>query len=198
MEETVEIILKNFPPNRKENLVPILQSVQSQNGFLSDESLQRVGKYLNIPINKIYGVATFYDQFRFKPDSKKPQEIKRTITPVMLSSADKSFLLEKVMKNMADEFRKEDQEKLLFLRREKVTRPLIFIGTGSCGLNSGADQTLEAINKYILANNLNIDILQVGCIGLCSEEPIMDIQLPGKSRISFKQVTSEILYSIKP
>jgi NADH:ubiquinone oxidoreductase subunit F (NADH-binding)/NADH:ubiquinone oxidoreductase subunit E/Pyruvate/2-oxoacid:ferredoxin oxidoreductase delta subunit len=191
MEETVEIILKNFPPNRKENLVPILQSVQSQNGFLSDESLQRIGKYLNIPINKIYGVATFYDQFRFKPDSKKPQEIKRTVTPVMLSSADKSFLLEKVMKNMADEFRKEDQEKLLFLRREKVTRPIIFIGTGSCGLNSGADQTLEAINKYILTNNVNVDILQVGCIGLCSEEPIMDIQLPGKSRISFKQVTSE-------
>jgi NADH:ubiquinone oxidoreductase subunit F (NADH-binding)/NADH:ubiquinone oxidoreductase subunit E/Pyruvate/2-oxoacid:ferredoxin oxidoreductase delta subunit len=192
MEETIESILKNFPPNRKENLVPILQSIQSQNGFLSDASLQKVGKYLNVPINKIFGVATFYDQFRFKPDREKQPEIKRkVINPLILSSAEKSFLLEKIMKNMADDVRKEDQENLLILRKEKVTRPVIFIGTGSCGLGSGAEETLDAIKTFVSSNNADVEIVEVGCIGLCSEEPIMDVQLPGKSRISFKQVTAD-------
>ena len=192
MEETVESILKSFAPNRRENLVPIMQSIQSQNGFLSDTALQKVGKYLNIPINKIYGVATFYDQFRFNADKEKQTEISRkSISPLMASSATKSFLLETVLKNMADDFCKEDQEKLLFLRKEKVTRPVIFIGTGSCGLSSGADQTLEAINMFVSSNNPIADVIEVGCIGLCSEEPIMDIQMPGKARISFKQVSPE-------
>ena len=192
MEDPVESILKNFPPNRKENLVPILQSIQGLNGFLSDTSIQRVGKYLNIPSNKIYGVATFYDQFRFKPDREKQPEIKRkSMNPLILFPAEKSFLLEKVMKNMTDEFRKEDQEKLLLLRKEKVTTPVIFLGTGSCGLGAGANQTLEAINKYISGHKENANLVEVGCIGLCSEEPIMDVQLPGKARISFKQVTPE-------
>ena len=192
MEETIESILKNFPSNRKENLVPIMQSIQRENGFLSETSLQRVGRHLNIPINKIYGVATFFDQFRFKPDKEIQPEIKKWVmNPLLQSSIDISFLLEKVMTNMSDDYCKEDQEKLLILRKEKVLRPVIFIGTGSCGLSSGANQTLEAIKSFISGNNLDADIIEVGCIGLCSEEPIMDIQLPGKARISFKKVTHE-------
>jgi NADH:ubiquinone oxidoreductase subunit F (NADH-binding)/(2Fe-2S) ferredoxin len=38
---------------------------------------------------------------------------------------------------------------------------------------------------------LDVDVIQVGCIGLCAAEPLLDIQLPGKTRISFQNVNSE-------
>ncbi len=63
-------ILKKFPNRRREDLIPLLQCIQDENGFLSEEIIHTVGDYLNISINKIYGVATFYDNFRFGPLGK--------------------------------------------------------------------------------------------------------------------------------
>jgi len=65
MEETIERILKKYPAGKKETLISLLQDIQHEAGHLSDDTLHEVGRYLNIPLNKIYGVATFYDQFRF-------------------------------------------------------------------------------------------------------------------------------------
>jgi NADH:ubiquinone oxidoreductase subunit F (NADH-binding)/NADH:ubiquinone oxidoreductase subunit E/Pyruvate/2-oxoacid:ferredoxin oxidoreductase delta subunit len=192
MEQSVESILKKYPPGRKEHLVPILQSVQKHDGYLSEETLQKVGKHVGIPINKIYGVATFYDQFRFKPGGKKDLESgRRSIGIAPVPHEYKTFLLEKVLKNIGDDFRKEDNEKLLVLRKEKVTKPIIYVGTGSCGQNSGALETYQAIQHFLAENNIDADLTEVGCLGLCSEEPIVDVQLPGKARISFRNITSE-------
>jgi NADH-quinone oxidoreductase subunit E len=65
MEETIEKILRKYSVGKKENLLPLLQEIQHEAGHLSDYSIQEVSRYMNIPLNKIYGVATFYDQFRF-------------------------------------------------------------------------------------------------------------------------------------
>ena len=62
-----ESIISKYPANKKDGLIPMLQELQEQHGHLSEEMLTEVGKYLNIPANKVYGVATFYDQFRFHP-----------------------------------------------------------------------------------------------------------------------------------
>ncbi len=77
------------------------------------------------------------------------------------------------------------------LRRESVDRPVIFVGAGTCGLGAGAAQTLDAVKEWIAANKVVADIVETGCIGLCAEEPLMDVQLPGRTRISFKKVTAE-------
>ncbi len=66
-KEQLEIILSKYPENKKDGLLPILQEIQHFQGYLTDELLAMAGKYLNIPLNKVYGVATFYDQFRFHP-----------------------------------------------------------------------------------------------------------------------------------
>jgi len=77
------------------------------------------------------------------------------------------------------------------IRREKIEKPIIYIGAGTCGLGAGAGKTIESINKYLSKHAIDADLIEVGCIGLCKAEPIIDIQLPGKNRISFQHITHE-------
>ena len=63
----IEEILKEYPNAGRDSLIPILQDVQDQCGYLSREAIARIGKHLRLPASKIYGVATFYNQFRFTP-----------------------------------------------------------------------------------------------------------------------------------
>jgi (2Fe-2S) ferredoxin len=77
------------------------------------------------------------------------------------------------------------------LRREKVTRPVIFIGTGTCGLGAGAAKTVEAIRDYLKNNKIDAELVEVGCVGICSDEPIVDVLLSGRNRVSFRTVQAE-------
>ncbi|MEW5821505.1 MAG: NADH-ubiquinone oxidoreductase-F iron-sulfur binding region domain-containing protein [Cyanobacteriota bacterium] len=77
------------------------------------------------------------------------------------------------------------------LRHKDVLIPHIFVGVGTCGLGAGAGKTLTAIKEYLIERKIEAKIVEVGCIGLCYEEPIVDIQLPGYKRISFGSITSE-------
>ncbi|MFW5820994.1 MAG: NAD(P)H-dependent oxidoreductase subunit E, partial [Bacteroidota bacterium] len=72
MEKTRDIysILKEFPNINRDSLIPILQKVQDEYGYLSEESVNQIGKYLDLPTIKVYGLATFYNQFRFTPPGK--------------------------------------------------------------------------------------------------------------------------------
>jgi len=70
MKEVLDRILSNYPANKKDMLLPILQEIQRECGYLTDDILAKVGEYLNMPANKVYGVAAFYDLFRFKPQGQ--------------------------------------------------------------------------------------------------------------------------------
>jgi NADH-quinone oxidoreductase subunit E len=61
----IETILRKHPAARRDSLIPILQEVQEAQGYLSREAVIRVSRHLGLPASKIYGVATFYNQFRF-------------------------------------------------------------------------------------------------------------------------------------
>ncbi len=66
----IEEILKKYPNATRDTLVPILQDVQNVCGCLSREAVIRIGAYLRLPASSVYGVATFYNQFRFRPTGK--------------------------------------------------------------------------------------------------------------------------------
>ncbi|MGI6253531.1 MAG: NADH-quinone oxidoreductase subunit NuoE [Synergistaceae bacterium] len=51
----------------KGGLIPILQAVQDQMGYLPEEALETISRELKIPSSEIYGVATFYAQFHLSP-----------------------------------------------------------------------------------------------------------------------------------
>ena len=86
---------------------------------------------------------------------------------------------------------KEWEDRMVALRRENVQKPVVFIGTGTCGLGAGAAFTLEKIRQYLEKNAIDADIVEVGCIGLCVEEPLVDVQLPGRCRLMGKTITQD-------
>jgi NADH-quinone oxidoreductase subunit E len=69
-EDRVQAILVEFPAGRRETLIPILQKVQDVFGYLPEESLAVIGQHLGVSAAKVYGVATFYNQFRLQPVGK--------------------------------------------------------------------------------------------------------------------------------
>lgn len=69
--DALERILNKYPNTGKDSLIPVLQDIQEEFGYLSPEAVHKAGEYLNIPVNRIYSIATFYDQFRFSPRGKK-------------------------------------------------------------------------------------------------------------------------------
>jgi NADH-quinone oxidoreductase E subunit len=70
MQDLIDKILENYPGAKRGDLIPILQDVQDQAGYLTEESIIKIGRYLKLPTSKIFGIATFYNQFSFEPRGK--------------------------------------------------------------------------------------------------------------------------------
>lgn len=68
LKETGEI-LRNFS-KKKHNLIPVLQQVQAKLGYLPRQAMLEIGIYLGLAPIDVYGVVTFYNQFRLNPPGK--------------------------------------------------------------------------------------------------------------------------------
>ena len=66
----INTILEKYPKDDRSNLIALLQDVQSAYGYLPENDLRTVAEYVNLPFSTVYGVATFYNQFRLKPLGK--------------------------------------------------------------------------------------------------------------------------------
>ncbi|MEA2042937.1 MAG: NADH-quinone oxidoreductase subunit NuoF [Bacteroidota bacterium] len=108
-----------------------------------------------------------------------------------VSTKKKSFLINTILLNGHSGYTDEEKDNINILKNENNHKPIIFIGAGTCGLGAGAGETLTAVEKYISKNNIDAELIQTGCIGLCSSEPILDVKLPGHNRVSFENITEE-------
>jgi NADH:ubiquinone oxidoreductase subunit E len=70
MGSDLDIILRKYKQGKREDLIPLLQEIQDDLGYLSEEAIVKVGGFLGLSTTKIYGLATFYDRFRFLPSGK--------------------------------------------------------------------------------------------------------------------------------
>ena len=69
-EQLQETLFKEFT-GKKEEIIPLLQKAQEKEGFLSKEAMKEIAAFVGQPESRIYGVATFYAQFRFSPIGKE-------------------------------------------------------------------------------------------------------------------------------
>jgi NADH-quinone oxidoreductase subunit E len=70
MSADLDIILKKYKQGKREDLIPLLQEIQYHLGYLSEEAIVKTGSFLGLSTTKIFGLATFYDKFRFIPSGK--------------------------------------------------------------------------------------------------------------------------------
>ena len=66
MEEQLSAIFSTFE-KREDNLIPILQRVQEEFGYLPEDGMMGIAKAIGVPESRVYAVASFYAQFRFTP-----------------------------------------------------------------------------------------------------------------------------------
>jgi NADH:ubiquinone oxidoreductase subunit E len=66
VSDPVDTVLLRHSHAGRDHLIPILQEVQELSGYLSRDAVLRISSHLGLPTSKVYGVATFYNQFRFQ------------------------------------------------------------------------------------------------------------------------------------
>ena len=69
IKEKIKILFGRIE-NKTENLIPILQQIQEEFGYLPPDAMLEVARFLNIPEIDVHSVATFYNQFRLMPPGK--------------------------------------------------------------------------------------------------------------------------------
>jgi NADH:ubiquinone oxidoreductase subunit E len=69
MSEPIRSIFQNYE-RKPDQLIPILQDVQKKLGYVAAEAVTEISKYLRISENQIFGVSSFYAQFRFTPPGR--------------------------------------------------------------------------------------------------------------------------------
>jgi len=110
---------------------------------------------------------------------------------MIVQNDDLKLKLRAFLNNATSVQQKTDIDLLSLILRERVEKPVIYIGTSTCGMVAGAGKTLQTIKNYLEEKEIDAEVVEVGCIGLCSVEPVLDVQLPGRARISFQRVTAD-------
>jgi len=70
MADPIKLILNEFTPNKKSNLIPILHAIQKKEGYISPAVVEKISKHLRVSKGHVYGVASFFSQFKFNPPGR--------------------------------------------------------------------------------------------------------------------------------
>ena len=81
---------------------------------------------------------------------------------------------------------REKAQQELSIRQQTTTK--ITVGMGTCGIAAGARETMQAILQELKERDIEAHVATVGCIGMCSKEPLVDIEQAGKPRVTYANV----------
>ena len=70
-------------------------------------------------------------------------------------------------------------------------RPAIIFGLGTCGIASGGKTLLDIAREEVASAGIDVDMYSVGCIGMCFAEPLIDIKLPGRPRVTYPHMNGD-------
>lgn len=108
----------------------------------------------------------------------------------------KDFLIENVLKFKSDKSEEEAVAQLNLIQRKKIDKPVITVSINSSSIILGAHKLKTDIEEYLVDRNIDAEIIPVGSLGLSSLEPVISVQLPGKTRLFYKKALPENVISI--
>jgi NADH-quinone oxidoreductase subunit F len=73
----------------------------------------------------------------------------------------------------------------------KPTRPTVYVGLGTCGIAAGGQAVYDAVQAGLQEFGLDAGVVKVGCIGMCEQEVLLDIERPGEDRVTYAAVTPD-------
>jgi NADH:ubiquinone oxidoreductase subunit F (NADH-binding)/Pyruvate/2-oxoacid:ferredoxin oxidoreductase delta subunit len=103
----------------------------------------------------------------------------------------KRVLTEKVLLYESDTLTEETEKLLQKVRRDKTEKPVIYLSSGTSSIIAGSERTGEMVKSYINDNQPGAELVMVGCTGPSNFEPLLCLQLPGKNKLFFRNVTEE-------
>jgi NADH:ubiquinone oxidoreductase subunit F (NADH-binding) len=103
----------------------------------------------------------------------------------------KTFLKEKVLLFESDTLSPETEKVLQQVRRDRTDVPVIHVSSNTSSIIAGSEKTYNALKSYIEENDPRALIIKVGCAGPSNFEPMVCIQLPGKNKLFFRNITEE-------
>ena len=86
---------------------------------------------------------------------------------------------------------REQAQRELTIRQQTTTK--ITVGMGTCGIAAGARETMQAILEELQERNIDAHVATVGCIGMCSKEPLVDIEQAGQPRVTYANVHPDMV-----
>ncbi len=249
MEKEVKHIVDNIISKTGasvDRVIPILQAIQDEFNYLPEEALKRVCETTDITPSRIFGVSTFYTQFRHKPVGKHIIKVcvgtachvkgamlvfdafkrKLNLEDSEDTDADGLFTLDQVaclgcctiapvvqiddityghvasenVTEILDDFLKGGENKSLVKFNSKTinqkSQGEIKIGLGSCCVASGSSDVKNELEKALNRSNINVDVKQVGCVGICNQVPMMEIEKPNEETTIYTKIKPEEIKEI--
>jgi len=73
----------------------------------------------------------------------------------------------------------------------------VIVAMGTCGIAAGARDTMKSVLNYIESEKLNgVTVTQTGCIGLCEQEPIMQVVMGDQPKVMYGKVDAQVAQKI--
>lgn len=97
-----------------------------------------------------------------------------------------------MVKSLADLLKLKEEAQQSIALREGGDKVKVVVGMGTCGIAAGAREVMSAILDELEKRRLtNVVVTQTGCIGLCAQEPLVDVYLPGQPRVTYGKVDAQ-------
>ena len=99
--------------------------------------------------------------------------------------------MDKKIKSLADLRKIKETCTDLTSTRSTGTKTIV-IGMGTCGIAAGAREIMDEVLRELQKRNISdVSVQTTGCIGMCQVEPLLDVIIPGKERITYGKVTRD-------
>jgi NADH:ubiquinone oxidoreductase subunit F (NADH-binding)/Pyruvate/2-oxoacid:ferredoxin oxidoreductase delta subunit len=103
----------------------------------------------------------------------------------------KRVLIEKVLLSETDALSPETEKMFQKIRREKSDTPVVYVSSGTSSIIAGSEKTFSAVQIYLNENKSVAELVSVGCTAPVNFEPFVCIQMPGKNKLFFRNITEE-------